>query len=150
LLREDHARVQEMFRRFENTRGTERKEKLVERICLELQVHTHVEEELFYPSVREAIDDPNLMDEALVEHQSAKELIAQLQAMSADDELYDAKVTVLGEYIRHHVKEEQGEMFPKARESGLDLRALGERMSERKAQLMNSGPIGAVRRRIAL
>jgi hemerythrin superfamily protein len=146
LLRADHERVKEMFGRFENVRGRDRKENLVEQICLELQVHTAIEEEIFYPAVREAIDDADLMDEALVEHQSAKDLIAQLQSTSAGDDLYDARVTVLGEYVLHHVKEEQGEMFPKARKAGLDLRALGERMQERKAQLMSESPIGTLRR----
>jgi hypothetical protein len=146
MLREDHTRVQAMFDRFENLTGKERKEKLVEQICRELQVHARIEEELFYPAVREAIDDEDLMDEAAVEHASAKDLIGQLESMSSDDELYDAKVTVLGEYIKHHVKEEQGEMFPKARKSGLDLQELGERMKERKQELLDGGAMGVVRR----
>ncbi|HVP27904.1 MAG TPA: hemerythrin domain-containing protein [Myxococcota bacterium] len=139
LLREDHARVQEMFDRFEKTRGEERKQKLVTEICEELKVHTQIEEEIFYPAVREAIDEADLMDEALVEHQSAKDLIGQLEGMDPEDELYDAKVTVLGEYVKHHVKEEQSEMFPKARKADLDLAALADTMRERKSTLMGEG-----------
>jgi hypothetical protein len=138
ILRADHALVAQMFDRFEHLRGGERKEKLVEEICNELDVHAQLEEEIFYPTVREAIDDGDLMDEAKVEHQSLKELIGQLRGMSADDDLYDAKVTVLGEYVKHHVKEEQGEMFPKARSAGVDLVNLGEQMRARKEQLTSS------------
>jgi hemerythrin-like domain-containing protein len=146
LLREDHARVQEMFDRFERTRGDERKQRLVEQICLELEVHATIEEEIFYPAVREAIRGQDLMDEAEVEHQSAKALIRQLEAMSPGDELYDAKVKVLGEYVKHHVKEEQNEMFPQARAAELDLAELGDRMRQRKEQLMSGSPLGVVRR----
>jgi hemerythrin-like domain-containing protein len=145
MLRADHARVEEMFDRFENVRGAERKEKLVEEICRELEVHTTLEEEIFYPAVREAIDDDDLMDEATVEHQSAKELIAQLRSMGADDDLYDAKVTVLSEYIKHHVKEEHQEMFPQARSSGVDLMELAEQMRARKEEL-TTGTIEKVKR----
>ena len=150
LLRQDHQRVLELFDRFENVRGNDRKERLAEQICRELQIHATIEEEIFYPAVREAIDDSDLMDEATVEHQSAKELIAQIEAMSADDDLYDAKVTVLGEYVRHHVKEEQGEMFKKVRQANLDLRELGDRLRERKAELEKGGPVAALKRRLAL
>jgi hypothetical protein len=135
-----------MFDRFENVSGSDRKERLAEQICSELEVHAQLEEEIFYPAVRAAIDADDLMDEATVEHQSAKELIAQIRAMSPDDELYDAKVTVLGEYVKHHVKEEQGEMFPQARRSGVDLKQLAEQMRERKGELTKGGPIAAVRR----
>ena len=108
---------------------------MVEPICSELTVHTTIEEEIFYPAVREAIDDEDLMDEADVEHASAKELIAQLEAANPGDDQYDAKVTVLGEMIDHHVKEEEGEMFPKARKADIDSAALGEEMAARKAEL---------------
>jgi hemerythrin superfamily protein len=140
MLREDHKRVQEMFDRFEKTRDGERKQKLVEQICHELEIHTQLEEEIVYPAVRAAIGDDDLMDEATVEHQSAKDLIDQLRGMEPDDELYDAKVTVLGEYIKHHVKEEQNEMFPKAREADVDLADLGEQMRERKRSLTEEAP----------
>ena len=140
LLTADHAKVKKLFKEFEDLKeedgSAEDKSALVTLICHELQVHTEIEEEIFYPAVRKAIDDSDLMDEALVEHAGAKELIAQLEDMSPDDELYDAKVTVLGEQIQHHVKEEEGEMFPKARKAKIDGEALGVQMAERKAELM--------------
>jgi hemerythrin-like domain-containing protein len=124
-----------MFTRFESARGDERREKLVEQICNELDVHAQLEEEIFYPAVRAAIDGDELLDEARVEHQALKDLIRQLRTMAAGDDLYDATTKVLGEYVKHHVREEQGEIFPKARRSGLDLRDLGEQMRARKSQL---------------
>ena len=100
-----------------------------------MTVHATIEEEIFYPAVREAIDDEDLMDEADVEHASAKELIAQLEAANPGDDQYDAKVTVLGEMIDHHVKEEEGEMFSKARKADIDSASLGEELAIRKAEL---------------
>jgi hemerythrin superfamily protein len=140
LLTADHAKVKKLFKEFEDLKeedgSEEDKSALVARICNELKVHTEIEEEIFYPAVREAIDAGDLMDEALVEHAGAKELIAQLEDMKPGDELYDAKVTVLGEQIQHHVKEEEGDMFPKARKAKVDGEALGARMTERKAELL--------------
>jgi hemerythrin superfamily protein len=140
LLTADHAKVKKLFKEFadlkEEDGSAEDKSTLVAQICNELKVHTQIEEEIFYPAVRRAIDDGDLMDEALVEHAGAKELIAQLEDMSPDDELYDAKVTVLGDQIQHHVKEEEGEMFPKAKKAKVDGEALGVQMTERKAELM--------------
>jgi hemerythrin-like domain-containing protein len=100
-------------------------------------VHATIEEEIFYPAAREGIKDEDLVDEATVEHASAKDLIAQIQQSEPDEELYDAKVKVLGEYIDHHVKEEEGELFPQARRAKLDLDALGEQLLERKSELMS-------------
>ena len=111
------------------------REALATEICRWLTVHATIEEELFYPAAREAEVDADLLDEAEVEHASAKELIAQIEAMSPDDDLYDAKVTVLGEYIDHHVKEEEGELFPKCRKSDMDLEGLGEALAARKQEL---------------
>jgi hemerythrin superfamily protein len=136
MLKEDHQRVQQLFERFERTRGDAQKERVAETICNELKVHAQLEEELFYPAVREAISDADLMNEAEVEHASAKDLIAQIEGSSPSDERYDALVTVLGEYIKHHVKEEETEMFKKVRGSDLDLAALGEEMRERKGALL--------------
>ena len=140
LLTADHAKVKKLFKEFadlkEEDGSAEDKSALVTQICNELTVHTAIEEEIFYPAVRKAIEDADLMDEALVEHAGAKELIAQLEDMSPDDELYDAKVTVLGEQIQHHVKEEEGDMFPKAKKAKIDGEALGLQMTERKAELM--------------
>jgi hemerythrin superfamily protein len=135
LLRNDHKLVDELFKQYEKTKDGGRKTVLVGKICAALKAHTTVEEEIFYPAVREAIDDDHLMDEADVEHAAAKDLIAQLEAGHPGDDHYDAKVTVLGEYIRHHVKEEQGEIFPKARKAGIDLKELGSRIQARKGEL---------------
>jgi hemerythrin superfamily protein len=138
LLRADHAKVQALFDSFEKATKDSVKEKLAQEICLELTVHTAIEEEIFYPAVREAIKDDDMLDEAEVEHASAKELIAQIEGGSSSDDKWDAKVTVLGEYIRHHVKEEQNEMFPKAKKSKLDLKALGQQLLARKQELLTS------------
>jgi hemerythrin superfamily protein len=139
LLTADHKAVKAMFKEFEKLMeqddADEEKAALVEQICNELTIHAQVEEEIFYPAVREAIEDDDLMDEADVEHASAKDLIAQLEGMSPGDDHYDAKVTVLGEYIDHHVKEEEGEMFTKARKADVDTDALGQEIAGRKAEL---------------
>jgi hemerythrin superfamily protein len=140
LLRADHARVVELFEQFTDMKDDvdeQEKDALVARICGELIVHTAIEEELFYPSAREVMNQDDLFDEATVEHASAKDLIAQLGEMEPDDELYDAKVTVLGEYVKHHIQEEESEMFPRLRETSLDLDALGRQLAQRKVELMD-------------
>ena len=124
------------FKQFESLEDDDEKQALADKICLALTVHTQIEEEIYYPATREAIDDDDLLDEAEVEHASAKQLIAEIKAMKAVDRLFDAKVTVLGEYIEHHVEEEESEMFPESRDSDLDLKALGEQLAERKQELM--------------
>ena len=137
LLKADHDLVKELFEKFEKARDDRRKGTLAEQICAELTVHAQIEEEIFYPAVREAFReaDMDLLDEAEVEHAGAKDLIAQIEASKPGEELFDAKVTVLGEYVKHHVKEEQNEMFPKVRKTKLDLKELGQRLAERKAEL---------------
>jgi hemerythrin-like domain-containing protein len=139
LLKDDHREVESLFSRFEKARGEAEKGRLGEKICNELDVHARIEEQLFYPAVREAIADDELMNEAEVEHASAKDLIGQIQASSPSDERYDALVKVLAEYVRHHVKEEEREMFPKARRSGVDLVELGEKLRERKREETKGG-----------
>jgi len=139
LLMADHHRVAKLFAEFDALAddGTdEAKSALVAQICQELTVHTAIEEELFYPAIRKAIEDDDLMDEALVEHAGAKALVAQLRAAHPDDELYDAKVTVLGEQIEHHVEEEEGSMFAQAKGSGIDTLSLGAALLKRKAELL--------------
>lgn len=139
LLTNDHNKVKKLFKEFEKIskkKDGEGKEELAAQICKELTVHAQLEEEIFYPAVREAIDDDELMNEAMVEHGSAKDLIAQIQSMAATDPMYDAVVTVLGEYINHHVEEEQNEMFPKVQKSEIDLEDLGLEMVERKKALV--------------
>jgi hemerythrin-like domain-containing protein len=146
ILTDDHKKVKKMFMDFEKLMkaGARDSEKgaLVARICEELTIHTDIEEEIFYPAVRAAIDADDLMDEADVEHAGARQLIAQLEQMEPGDDHYDAKVTVLGENIDHHVKEEQDEMFPKARKAKLDLDALGTQMLALKRRMLERG--GAV------
>src|SRR5687768_13822565 len=106
LLRADHALVEDLFSQFEKARDSARKQTLATRICMELKIHTTIEEEIFYPATREALPkQEDLLDEAQVEHDSAKELIAQIESGKPEDDLWDAKVTVLSEYIKHHVKE---------------------------------------------
>lgn len=136
LLKDDHKEVQDFFKQYEALEDVDEKQALADRICLALTVHAQIEEEIFYPATREAIDDDDLLDEAEVEHASAKQLIAEIRAMRAGDRLFDAKVTVLGEYIAHHVEEEEGQMFPESRDSALDLGKLGEMLAARKAELM--------------
>jgi hemerythrin-like domain-containing protein len=141
LLDADHKAVKKLFSEYEelteargNTR--EKKQRLAERICRELLVHTQIEEEIFYPAIRKVIGEELLMDEAEVEHASARDLIAQIQGMEPGDAIYDAKVLVLGEYVDHHVKEERTEMFPKARASKVDLVKMRDMLQSRKEELM--------------
>ena len=141
LLDADHKAVKALFKEYESlsesrSRSTAKKRQLADQICKELTVHATIEEEIFYPAVRKAIKDNALLNEATVEHASAKDLIAQIKAMDPADELFDAKVTVLGEYIDHHVKEERTEMFVKARATKLDLVGLAEQLKQRKEELM--------------
>ena len=138
LLKADHDLVQDLFDKFEKAKTDKQKATLAEQICTELTIHAQIEEEIFYPAVREAIGEDDLMDEADVEHAGAKDLIAQIDASAPGEEHFDAKVTVLGEYIKHHVKEEQSEMFPKVRKADLDLKALGAEMDARKAELQSN------------
>ena len=136
LLEEDHQEVDGFFDQYETLEDAGEKERIALKICLALTVHTQIEEEIFYPAVREAIEKAELIDEAIVEHASAKQLIAEIEEMDAGDELYDAKVKVLGEQVRHHVEEEEDELFPEVESSELDLEALGTKMAERKAALL--------------
>ncbi|HWW55499.1 MAG TPA: hemerythrin domain-containing protein [Sphingopyxis sp.] len=136
LLKADHKEVKTWFKQYEKLEANAEKQSLADTICLALTVHAQIEEEIFYPAARLAIDDEDLFDEAEVEHGSAKQLIAEIQAMKAGDRLFDAKVIVLGEYIDHHVQEEEEEMFPEARDSDLDLKALGLQLAARKEELM--------------
>jgi hemerythrin superfamily protein len=135
MLRDDHDAVKKLFEQFSSSNSDAKKAELSRKICHELKVHTQLEEEIFYPAAREAIDDSDVMDEAVVEHGSAKELIEAIEAMEPGEELFDAKVTVLGEWVNHHIREEQNEMFPLVRKSNLDLRELADTMRARKKEL---------------
>ncbi len=136
LLKADHAAVSQMFAEYEKTRSIAKKKALVAEICTALTVHAQIEEEIFYPAVKAALKDKLLVPEATVEHASVKDLIGQLEGVQPDGEMYDAKVKVLSEYVKHHVKEEQTEMFTKAKASSADMVDLGARMAARKDELL--------------
>lgn len=146
LLKADHRKVEALFEKFEATRKPERKKELVKQICTELTIHASIEEEIFYPACKGEIEE-DLLHEAYVEHDGAKVLIAELDASQPDQEFYDAKVKVLSELIKHHVKEEERRvhgMFAQAKASGVPLDDLGERMMARKKELtakLGSGPL---------
>jgi len=143
LLRAEQGLVDELFKRFEMASSPAAKREVVAQICTELGVHAQVEEDIFYPEVKAALRDQELIHEAEVEHQSLKDLIAQLKNLQPDDDFYDLKVRVLGECLRHHVKEEHFEMFPKANRAKLDMVDLGARMAAHKTALLASGAFGA-------
>jgi hemerythrin superfamily protein len=140
LLMADHDEVENLFKQFQKTKdsGAEKGE-IVEQICKALTVHAEIEEEIFYPAARNALAEAgeDMMDEAEVEHASIKSLVEQIQDAEPGDEMYDAKVKVLCEYVMHHVKEEEGKMFPKIKKTDLDLDDLGAELAERKTELMN-------------
>jgi hypothetical protein len=140
MLKEDHRKVKELFDDFEETTGSAAKKKIVTEAIMELKIHATLEEEFFYPAVRQEIEDTEgLMDEADEEHHVAKILIAELEQMQGDEEHWEAKFKVLAESVRHHIKEEEGEMFPLAKETEIDFVALAEQMTTMKAQLMERG-----------
>lgn len=136
LLRADHKKVSALFEQYEKTRSPEKKETIVAQICTELGVHAQIEEEIFYPAVKRALKDPELVPEALVEHASVKALIAQVEGVKPDGEMFDAKIKVMSEFVKHHVKEEQNEIFPKAGKAELDMNELGAQLAARKEQLL--------------
>lgn len=136
LLREDHKRVNTLFEEYESTRAASKKLQLVSQICKELTVHAQIEEEIFYPAVKAALKDKELIPEATVEHATLKDLIAQIEGIQPEGEMFDAKVKVLSEYVKHHVDEEQDEMFPQAKATKLDMAALGAEMTTRKGVLL--------------
>ena len=137
LLKKDHREVETMFDEYEQLEADAEKLALFNKIALALKVHTQIEEEIFYPDERGEVED-DMLDEAYVEHDGAKKLIAEIEAMQPGEEFYDAKVKVLGEYIKHHVKEEEqpGGVFAQAKRGDEDLDAMGERLKARKQQLM--------------
>ena len=137
LLKADHRQVEDWFEQFEKARDDHRKQNLATKICKALRVHTTIEEDIFYPAFLEATEDKDLHHEAEIEHDGAKNLIAQIEKSGPDDDYYDAKVKVLSEMIKHHVKEEEqpGGMFAEARKSEMDMESLGAQMAARKAEL---------------
>ncbi|MET0293698.1 MAG: hemerythrin domain-containing protein [Phenylobacterium sp.] len=144
LLKADHREVEGWFSQFEKATAEGRKAELAEKICTALKVHTQIEEELVYPASREFVDDEEIVNEAYVEHDSAKKLIAEIEGMEASDEMFDAKVKVLSEMIQHHVEEEEKEYFPQLQKSEMDLKAVGEQLKARKQELMGQmEPMGS-------
>ncbi|MFL6724714.1 MAG: hemerythrin domain-containing protein [Sphingomicrobium sp.] len=138
LLKQDHRTVEELFAEFEKASGDGRKQKLAERICLELSIHTAIEEEIFYPACEGKVEE-DLLKESYVEHDGAKLLVAEIMAGGPDDEFYDSKVKVLQEQIEHHVEEEEKRaegLFAQARKAEIDMDALGEQLAARKQELM--------------
>lgn len=136
MLRADHKLVNDLFEEYEKARSVKKKKELVEQICSELTIHALLEEEIFYPAVKRALKDKELVPEATVEHGTLKQLIAEVEGKEPDGEMFDARIKVMGEYVKHHVKEEQNEMFPKAKSTKLDMVELGALMMERKEQLL--------------
>ncbi|MDD5578304.1 MAG: hemerythrin domain-containing protein [Methylobacter sp.] len=141
LLTADHREVKDFFEKYKKLTGNdadaEQRGELADRICQALSVHAQIEEELFYPAMREEINADDLLDEAEVEHATVKELVEQIMSSEPDEPLFDAKVTVLGEYVAHHVKEEEEQLFPKAKKAKLDLEELGQDLAARKTELMD-------------
>ena len=148
LLAADHRKVEELFGQFEKASGASAKQELVRQICTELKVHTMIEEEIYYPAIRGKVEE-DALDEAYVEHDSAKLLVNELEAAAPDESFYDAKVKVLSELIEHHVKEEEKQrdnLFQQTRAAEIDLEALGAQLAERKAELMGLAETGELPR----
>lgn len=136
LLMADHRKVEALFEEFEKSKRDEKRGRIVQEICTELTVHADLEESEFYPVVQKELKEAeDLVDEAKVEHASLRWLIQQLQSAEPSSDLYEAKVTVLKEYVEHHVKEEEKEMFPKVKKSEIDIDALGETLQNAKLAL---------------
>jgi hypothetical protein len=138
VLEQDHREVEEWFDEYDELKDSDedRKAGLAEKICLALKVHAQIEEEIFYPQAREASQDNDLIDEALVEHSTVKNLIAEIEAMEVGEELYEAKIHVLGEMVKQHIKEEEEELFPELQSTKMDLETVGKELAERKQELM--------------
>jgi hemerythrin superfamily protein len=143
LLKADHQEAKKLFDQYDKLAKAEasadERQAVADEICSKLSAHSQYEEEIFYPAARGVLDEHDLVDEAAVEHATTKDLIGQIGNMSPDDDLYDAKVKVLAEYINHHVKEEEGELFTKVKKAGLDLEQVGVALAERKAELLSRG-----------
>jgi hemerythrin superfamily protein len=137
LLEQDHRQVEEWFDEYNELQdGDQRRGELAEKICLALEVHARIEEEIFYPQAREASGDNDLIDEAIVEHATVKNLIAEIEEMELGEDLYNAKIRILGEMVKQHIKEEEEELFPELQSSKMDVEAVGKELAERKAELM--------------
>ena len=140
LLKQDHRKVEQLFEQYESAPDKRTKRQVAQTICTELEIHAKIEEQIFYPTSKaKAKEAKDPVNEGIVEHQGIKMLVKQISKMQASDEYFDSSVTVLKEYVKHHVKEEETEMFPKIESSRIDLDALGERLSDAKARLEKRG-----------
>lgn len=139
ILKSDHKKVKGLFEQFENTDNLREKKKIAAEAIMDLKIHAEIEEKIFYPAVREELDDEDIMNEADEEHHVAKLLIGELDQMDGTEDHWEAKFTVLAENIRHHIKEEEGEMMPKARKEEIDFDALGQKLLAAKQQLKKNG-----------
>ncbi len=140
MIRQDHKKVEGLFKKFQQTKGAQAKRRLAENAMAELEVHAALEEEIFYPAVKKEVDDGSMVQEAIEEHQTVKQLISELKGMDDEaDEEFESQFSQLVENVQHHVEEEENEMLPKAEESSLDLNSLGQQMSQRKQELQGGG-----------
>ena len=138
LLQQDHREVEELFDEYDELeKDNDRKTELADKICLALKVHAQIEEEIFYPQARAATKDDDLLDEAIVEHSAVKNLISEIEEMEVGEDLYDAKIRVLGEMVKRHIREEEEELFPELQSAKTDLDAIGKELAERKEELMS-------------
>jgi hemerythrin superfamily protein len=139
MIRQDHKKVEGLFKKFEQTKGAQAKRRLAENAMAELEVHAALEEEIFYPAVKKEVDNGSMVQEAIEEHQTVKQLISELKGMAEADDEFESQFSQLIENVQHHVEEEENEMLPKAEESDIDLNSLGEQMAQRKQQMQNGG-----------
>ena len=140
MIRQDHKKVEGLFKKFEQTQGSQAKRRLAENAMAELEVHAALEEEIFYPAVKKEVDDgSSMVQEAIEEHQTVKQLISELKRMEEADEEFESQFSQLMENVQHHVEEEESEMLPKVEESQLDLNSLGQQMAQRKQEMQNGG-----------
>ncbi len=143
MLRKDHTKVKGLFKKFEKTDNAQEKQEIVDMVLTELQIHAELEEKIIYPAVRPKMNDEDLMDEAIEEHHVVHGVIGELKKMKPSDERYDAKVTVLSELCKHHIKEEEEEMLPKAEKRDIDWDSLYEQVVNRKEQLMEKAGLSS-------
>lgn len=136
FLERDHREVEKLFDQFDELDDDKKKEQVARKLCMMLTIHAQIEKEIFYPAVREATKDDDLIDEALVEHESAKHLIEQIEEMEVGDEMFDARIQVLEEQMKRHIMEEEEELFPEVSDTKMNLDEIGERMARRKPELM--------------
>ena len=139
LIRQDHKKVEGLFKKFQQTKGAQAKRRLAENAMAELEVHAALEEEIFYPAVKKEVEEGSMVQEAIEEHQTVKQLISELKGMDGADEEFESQFSQLVENVQHHVEEEENEMLPKVEESELDLNSLGQQMSQRKQEMQNGG-----------